>query len=137
MASSYVFNERPPCKQPRPATARVVFQGVLFEVWQWEQKLFNGTQVVFETIKRPDTVLVLPVLGDGNVILAEETQPGMPSLLHALGGRVEPGESPEQAARRELMEESGYVAAEFRLWDAWQPLTKIDWAVYLYIALGI
>ena len=50
---------------------------------------------------------------------------------------MEEGESPEGAARRELLEESGFEAAELRLWDAWQPVNKIDWAVYLFVAHGL
>lgn len=115
----------------------MVFKGQLFDVWQWEQTLFNGAKAVFETLSRPDTVLVLPVQDDGRVLLAEETQPGMPTRMQCLGGRIEPDESPEDAARRELLEESGYEAQELRLWDAWQPINKIDWAVYLFVAHGL
>ena len=129
--------QRPEPSQPRPTTSKVVFEGVLFEVWQWEQKLFDGDKRVFETLTRPDTVLVLPILDDGQIILGEETQPGVATKLHALGGRIESGESPEAAARRELLEESGYEAEELRLWDAWQPVNKIDWAVYLFVAHGL
>jgi ADP-ribose pyrophosphatase len=131
------LHQRPPGRQQRPATARMVFKGVLFDVWQWEQQLFDGGSALFETLSRPDTVLVLPVTSDGHVILAEETQPGMPPVLHALGGRIEPGEAPIAAGARELVEESGLAADEWRLWDAWQPLNKIDWAVYLYVAHGL
>lgn len=115
----------------------MVFKGILFEVWQWEQTLFDGTKAVFEGLRRPDSVLILPVLRDGRVILAKEKQPGMSQMLRALGGRIEPGELPEEAARRELFEESGYKAKELRFWDAWQPLNKVDWAVYLYVAHGL
>lgn len=134
MNFSNLVPNRPLRKQQLPSSARLVFKGILFEVWQWEQILFNGRKTVFESLRRPDTVLILPVLSDGRVILAEEKQPGMPSMLQALGGRIEPGESPEQAARRELLEESGYSAETFMLWDAWQPVSKIDWAVYLFVA---
>jgi len=128
---------RPKSRQPRPPSARIMFRGRVFQVWQWDQTLFDGTTAVFETLSRPDTVLVIPVLGGDQVVLAEETQPGMDPVLHALGGGIKPGEPPEKAAARELLEESGYAAAEFRLWDAWQPVDKIDWAVYLYVAHGI
>ena len=95
---------------------------------QWQQNLFDGTTTTFETIRRPDTVLILPVSGS-EVILAEETQPGRPTVLKALGGRINPGESPEDAAARELLEEAGYRSENLRLWDAWQPAIKLDWAV--------
>lgn len=129
---------RPSSRQKRSPSARVVFKGKLFCVWQWEQVLFDGTIATFEMLQRPDTVLVLPVLSNGQVILAEELQPGLQEpVVQALGGRVEEEETPEEAARRELLEESGYAVQELRLWDAWQPVAKIDWAVYLYIAHGL
>jgi ADP-ribose pyrophosphatase len=125
--------QRPPSRQPPPAHAKCVFRGVLFDVWQWQQNLFDGSTTTFETIRRPDTVLILPVTGS-EVILAEETQPGRPTVLKALGGRINPGESPENAAARELLEEAGYRSENLRLWDAWQPAIKLDWAVYIFIA---
>ncbi len=42
-----------------------------------------------------------------------------------------------EAAKRELLEESGYEAQEFVLWDAQHPTSKIDWVVYTFIAKGL
>jgi hypothetical protein len=44
--------DRPISKQPIPNHARIVFHGQLFDVYQWEQKLFNGKTAIFEKIKR-------------------------------------------------------------------------------------
>jgi ADP-ribose pyrophosphatase len=134
MSLSDHHTDRPQCRQQRPSSANLAFKGKLFEVWQWNQTLFDGSTARFETLRRPDTVLVIPILSNGDIIFAEEKQAGMSPLLHAVGGRIEPGESPEEAARRELLEESGYVAEEWSIWDAWQPVMKIDWAVYLFVA---
>ncbi len=41
------------------------------------------------------------------------------------------------AAKRELLEESGYTADEFILWDAEHPVGKMDWVVYTFIAKGL
>jgi ADP-ribose pyrophosphatase len=128
--------QRPEPKQRPPTSAVRTYKGVLFEVWQWQQKLFNGETALFEVLRRPDTVLVLPVVGN-DVLLVEERQPGMKSMLRTLGGRVESGETPEQAAQRELREESGFTANTLLLWDAWQPVNKIDWAVFLFVAHGL
>lgn len=125
---------RPKSKQTRPVAAKMVYKGKIFEVWQWEQLLFDGSKTIFETLRRRDMVRVLPILSDGNAILAEESQPGMPLMLRTFGGGIEPDESSEAAAHRELLEESGYIAKELRLWDVWQPEDKIDCAVYLYVA---
>ena len=128
---------RPKSKQPIPDNAKKVFGGVLFDVYQWEQELFDGTKTTFEKLKRPDTVVVLPVLPDGRIILIEEEQPGAAIYIGPLGGRVDEGEDALEAARRELLEESGYEAREMNLWYARQITTKIDWAVYVFIAKGI
>lgn len=128
---------RPKSKQPIPDHAKKVFGGVLFDVYQWEQELFNGARTVFEKIRRPDTVVVFPVLDDGRILLTEQEQPGSEPFIGATGGRVDETEDILAAAKRELLEESGYEASEFVLWDAQQPTSKIEWAVYTFIAKGL
>lgn len=128
---------RPKSKQPIPDNAKKVFDGVLFDVYQWEQELFDGTKTLFEKLKRPDTVVVFPVLDDGKIILTEQEQPGKEPFIGATGGRVDEGEDILEAAKRELLEESGYEASEFILWDAQHPTSKIDWVVYTFIAKGL
>jgi len=128
---------RPKSKQPIPENAKKVFGGALFDVYQWEQELFDGTTTLFEKLKRPDTVVIFPVLDDGKIILTEQEQPGKEPFIGTTGGRVDEGEDILEAAKRELLEESGYKASEFILWDAQHPTSKIDWVVYTFIAKGL
>lgn len=129
---------RPLSKQPIPPHAKKVFGGVLFDVYQWEQKLFDGTKTTFEKLKRRDTVVVFPILDDGRVLLTKQEQPGkVGAFMGATGGGVHDGEEILDAAKRELLEESGYDASEFILWDAQQPSSKIDWVVYTFLAKGL
>ena len=120
-------------RQPIPADARRVFSGEVFEIYQWEQRQFDGSSVTFEKAQRPDTAHVLPVSGS-RVAIARQQQPGATPVYGPLGGRIGPGESPEEAARRELAEEAGLAVGRLQFWWSWQPLTKVDWAVYLFIA---
>ncbi len=129
--------ERPKSKQPIPADAKKVFTGVIFDVYQWEQKLYDGTTTTFEKLKRPDTVVTFPVLDDGRIILAEQEQPGKVPYISAIGGRIDEGEDILVAAKRELLEETGYKAEHFTLWKADQPTSKIDYAIYFFIAKGL
>jgi len=129
--------ERPTAMQPIPKDAEVSFRGKLFDVLQWDQTLYDGSIARFEKLKRADTVLVLPLTADRKIIFGKEQQPGTRPLFRTLGGRIEEGERPEDAARRELLEETGYTATKLRLWDAWYPVNKIDWVVYLFIANGL
>lgn len=41
------------------------------------------------------------------------------------------------AAKRELLEESGYEAEEYILWHAQNSIPKTDWPVYVFIAKGL
>ncbi|MFA5130328.1 MAG: NUDIX hydrolase [Patescibacteria group bacterium] len=129
--------ERPVSKQPIPPHAKCVFHGVIFDVYQWEQKMFDGTVQTFEKLKRADTVIIYPVLDDGRILLTEQEQPGKLSFLGAAGGRVDEGEDILEAAKRELLEETGYTAKEFTLWKAEQPTGKIEWVIYSFIAKGL
>ena len=129
--------QRPKSRQPIPENAKRVFKGVIFDVYQWEQKMFDGSVQTFEKLKRPDTVVVFPVLPDGKIVLTEQEQPGKEPFIGATGGRVEEGEDILEAAKRELLEESGYEAEELVLWDAQHPYSKLDWVVYNFVAKGI
>lgn len=129
--------KRPQSKQPIPENAKRVFKGVIFDVYQWEQELFNGTKTTFEKLKRPDTVSVFGVLPDGKILFIEENQPGSVVYVGPAGGRVDEGEDILSAAKRELLEETGYEAEEFILWEAQHPTGKIEWVVYTFIAKSL
>lgn len=120
-----------------PEDATLVFKGKLFDVYQWQQRMYDGTYQTFEKLKRPDTVVVFAVLDDGSILLTKQEQPGKSLFIGAAGGRVDEGEEIEEAAARELLEETGYRAKELILWHSEQPVSKIDWAVYTFIAKGL
>ncbi len=125
---------RPESKQPLPPHAVRVFKGILFDTYQWEQELFDGSTTTFEKLKRPDTVLVIPVTENGRIIITRQEQPGKKPFVSFAGGQVGENEGILDAAIRELNEETGYQSDTWTLFDATQPISKIDWAVYTFIA---
>lgn len=116
-----------------PENAKQVFKGVVFDVWQWPQKMYDGLVETFEQIKRPDTAVVVPVVGNQIMILDQE-QPHLPPHISCPSGRIEEGETPLGAAKREFLEETGYVSNDWAKWYSEQPVDKIDWTVHLFIA---
>lgn len=127
---------RPVSSQPMPEDAKRVFKGVVFDAYQWEVEGYDGSKKTFEKLKRADSALVIPVTEDGRMILGYQEQPGRPPFVGMVGGRMDEGESPLEAAKRELLEETGYASEDWELLDAVQPTMKIDWAVYTFIARG-
>ncbi|MDB5477810.1 MAG: hypothetical protein JWM96_305 [Alphaproteobacteria bacterium] len=118
-----------------PAHATCVFKGVIFDVYQWEQEMFDGSKSTFEALKRPDTVMVIAMQGD-QVFYAEQEQPGKAPFISLFGGRAEEGETPLEAAKRELLEETGFASED---WVELRRVSfpgKIDWDVYYFVARG-
>ncbi len=116
-----------------PEKAKRVFEGQIFDVYQWEQEVYDGSTMTFERIARPDTVVIFPILESGEVLLVEDSQPGRSTLLTAPAGRLEEGETPEEAALRELKEETGYVPDAIELLYAYQPYNKMDWMIHVFV----
>lgn len=129
--------ERPVSRQPIPEHAERVFKGKIFDVYQWEQEMFDGTKKTFEKIKRLDTVIIFAVMDDEKILLIEEKQPGSEPTLGGVGGRIEDGEDVLEAAKREFLEETGLVAEKFVLWKSLQTSIKVDYALYFFIAKGV
>lgn len=118
-----------------PPEAKIVFKGILFDVYQWEQEMFDGSRMTFERLHRKPSVTILPVTVDGHIMICEEEQPFRGTFFSTPGGQVDASDaSPQIAAERELREETGY-AGEFELWMENHPYgNKIDWTVHTYIA---
>lgn len=116
-----------------PDQAKRVFKGVIFDVYQWEQEMFDGSKATFEMMKRPGTTQVIATVGD-KIFMAHESQPTKPDFFSLPGGRLEEGEEPLAGAKRELLEESGLESDDWELYKMYEPVHKLDWQVHAYIA---
>lgn len=122
---------------PLPPHARRVFKGKLYEVWQWEQKLYDGSTTTFEGLRRFDYAYMIGVLPDRKIMLVHDEQPDRGPVLTPAGGKVEPGEEPMTAAQREFLEETGYEAEEVVPWHTYRPSGKIAYVAHAFIGRSI
>lgn len=118
-----------------PKQAKRVFQGVIFDVYQWQQKMYDGSYETFEMLKRADTVQIIAVTPDKKILLAKQKQPQYKKNFYSVfGGRVDKRETPLQAAKRELLEEAGYTSNDWELIATKALYHKIEWAMYNFVA---
>ncbi len=117
-----------------PDNAKKVFDGVIFDVYHWQLSRFDSSISTWEMIRRPDTVTVIGICDD-KILVIDDDQPHVGSRVSFPGGRVdEDDETILHAAKREMLEETGYEFEDWKLVRVWQPHTKLEWFIYLYIA---
>lgn len=104
-------------KLPTIHQRREVARSRLFRVEALELEFDNGQRASYERLKSAGlgAVIVVPVTGDGEVLLVREYAAGIHAYELGLPkGRLEPEESPQDGANRELKEEAGYGARDVR-----------------------
>lgn len=125
-----VFDEQ---TKALPKTAKKVFSGVSWSVWQWQQCLYDGTYATFEKLSRADTAHTVGVLPNGKILLAWDEQPDRGPVITPAGGVLEPGESPVEGAKREFREETGYEIGKLKDWHTYCPSSKMAWKIHAFI----
>lgn len=113
-----------------------VYRGGFFEVYKDEVRRPDGKPAVREYIRHPGAVMMVPLLDDDTVILIRQFRyPLRRHFIEVPAGKMEPGEEPLATAKRELVEECGYEAAN------WAHLTTLhpcigysDERIELYLA---
>ena len=113
MASAKV---KQPDKKAKILKSEVIFEGKSFGVRRDELIEPTGVRTMREVVTHPGSVVVLPVLPDGKIVLVRQYRHATGQYLWELvAGRMEKGENPKKGAARELIEETGYRAKKFTL----------------------
>ena len=99
----------------------------------------GAVKKAYYVIERPDAAIIFPLTEAGEVVLVRQYRPAIERVELGLpAGLIEEGEEPERAARRELLEETGYAGGEWESLGAVasSPSLKDNWA-HLFLARGV
>lgn len=84
----------------------IVFKGRVFAVEVSRKRFPNGREHEITVVRHPPSVVLLPIAGDGRVILIRQFRASVDrELWEVPAGSLDPGETPEEAAVRECEEE--------------------------------
>ena len=96
-------------------SSEILYQGKVFRLQRDLVIEPGGVKAERDIIVHPGSVVVLPIFKNGHVLLIRQYRHSVGEFLWELvAGRKEPNESPLAAARRELLEETGYTAKRLR-----------------------
>lgn len=116
-----------------------VFDGVLLDVRKDSVRLPNGGESVREYIVHPGAVVVIAVLDDGSLLFENQFRyPLQRDFLELPAGKIDSGEDIQRTAERELLEETGYVAGEWRHLGVMHPcIGYSDERIEIFLARGL
>ena len=116
-----------------------VFDGVLLKVRRDRVRLPDGNTAVRECIRHPGAVLILAQRDDGRILFVRQFRyPVGHALLELPAGRIDPGESLQDCAQRELVEETGYQAGEWQWLGTIHPCVGYsDERIEIFLARGL
>ena len=99
----------------KKVTSRAAYRGRMLKVNEDEVTLPDGGTALREYIVHPGAAIILPLFDDGSVFLERQFRYPLGQHFYELpAGRLEPDEASLATAKRELLEETGYIATEWR-----------------------
>ena len=102
-------------------------------------ELPNGNQTELATVRHPGASCIVPFLDDEQVLLIRQYRHATGgTILEVPAGKLDPNESPEACARRELSEETGYRAERIEhLSSIWTTPGFTDEVIHIHAAFDL
>ena len=120
----------------KPLKTEVAFATPWFQILS---KTMRHGEEPYYSLKLPDYVSVVALTDDERVLIVRQYRPAVErDTLELPSGLVDPGETPEEAARRELLEETGYQGGDWQLLGAMEPDSgRLGNRIWTCVAKGV
>ncbi len=120
-------------------SGEAVYDGTLLHVRRDTVRLPDGRPATREYIEHPGAVTIVAILDSGELLMERQFRyPVGRELVELPAGKIDPGEAGRATAERELAEETGYVAREWRYLAAFHPVVGYsDERIELWLARGL
>ena len=120
----------------KPLRRQKIYDGCILHVVRDTALLPNGKEATREVVLHPGAVAVVPLDRDGCVYMEKQYRYPMEHVIDEIpAGKMDPGENPDEAARRELAEETGLRAGKWTYLGLFYPSPAIlGEKIHLYLA---
>lgn len=122
-----------------PVSSEEIYRGKIVHLFRDTVRLPNGRVATREVIRHAGAVCIVPLTEEGEVVMVRQYRyPFSKVLLEAPAGKMDPGETPEECARRELSEETGAEAKELEYIGEYYPsVAVLDENIRLFLARNL
>lgn len=119
--------------------AERVFHGKLLQVYRDQVRLPDGVSAEREYIEHPGAVMIIALFDTGELLMERQFRYALRrDILELPAGKLDPGELALECARRELLEETGYVASDWRHLATTHPVVGYsDEHIEIFLAQGL
>lgn len=116
-----------------------IYHGKIVHLFRDIVSLPNGKPAIREVMRHAGAAAVVPMTEEGDVILVRQYRyPFAEVMLEIPAGKLDIGEDPLLCAKRELLEETGYEAAQMTSLGVFYPSVAVmDEKIHLFLAKGL